>query len=212
MRRALPAIALCSALAVLELAHPPSPAGSAWLPLHVALICGYVGLTWVLWRTAPRTHAMLGAALAVFVVANTAFLALDGLAIGLGATPAPAAADALLANLTGAAWCAALLGLAATLAPQPHDRPRHILLVLTWLVFVASATPLLAVGSLLSRAMATATAAWLVYRHGTDALPSALLVFAAVLRQHVGPEAALGMVSVAVALGLLARTPQTQTR
>src|SRR3954463_370217 len=97
MRRALPAIALCGAIAILELAHPPSPQGSLWLPLHVALIFGYVGLTWGLctaagvWlRNAQPANATTRIALVLFVVANTVFLALDGLAIGLGATSAPA--------------------------------------------------------------------------------------------------------------------------
>ena len=42
--------------------------------------------------------------------------------------------------------------------------------------------------------------AWLAYRGGTADIGSALLVFAAVLRQHVGPEAALGLLCVAAAL------------
>src|SRR4051794_6992907 len=110
MRRAAAGIAVCGALAILELAHPPTPQGSTWLPLHVALVCGYLGLISILWRTAQPPNTPVRIALALFIVANTAFLALDGLAVGLGATPAPAAADALLANVTGAAWCAALLG------------------------------------------------------------------------------------------------------
>jgi hypothetical protein len=196
------AIAACVVLAVLELVHPASSdagaAGSMWVPLHVALIGGYGLLSWLLWRTGT---AVLRVALIVFVLANTALMASEGLMIGLPA-------GTLLGNVTGAAWSFALLSLAAALYPLALDRVMAALLAMTWLVFVAGATPL-EMSPLLSRATAIVTAAWLTYRGGPFALPSAVLVFAAVLRQHVGPEAALGLLCVGAAAGWNFRKPAT---
>jgi hypothetical protein len=70
---------------------------------------------------------------------------------------------------------------------------------LTWLTFAASVPPLGA-PQVISRGAALAVGAWVVYRTGTAGVPAALLVFAAVLHQHVGPEAALGLVFVSLAL------------
>ena len=75
-------------------------------------------------------------------------------------------------------------------------------LVLTWVAFVASAPPLSA-PPVISRLLAAATGAWIVYSRGTAGVPVALLVFAAVLHQHVGLEAALGLLLVSVALARL---------
>ena len=135
------------------------------------------------------------------MLANTIFLVLDG----VFAPADSVATNALWGNVTGAAWCLVLLSLAAALSPAELDRPTTLLLILTWVAFIASATPLPA-GPLLSRAVAVASAAWLAYRGGVSALPSALLVFGSVLRQHVGPEAALGLLLVAAALGFSVRT------
>ena len=89
------------------------------MPLHVALLVGYALLAGALYRTTASPLAR--AALVVFAVLNSAFLVVDGLVVGLRAPVDPASADALwatpavmlLANATGAAWCAALLALAA---------------------------------------------------------------------------------------------------
>jgi hypothetical protein len=62
--------------------------------------------------------------------------------------------------------------------------------------------------TLVSRLAATATAALLVYARGAQAIPPALLIVSAVLRQHVGPEAALGLVFLAAALSIRSLKPQ----
>jgi hypothetical protein len=203
-------------------------AGGWWLPLHLLLLIGYAALVWLLWvpGTVPRIL------LVSFVVCNTAFLGLDGIGIGLLAPADPGAADrlwnsslvTLLANLTGAAWAASLLSVAASLLPggasrssgtalhtggarsrAAGSRPVLLGLGLTWLTFVASGLPL-AAPTVFSRLAAVATGAWVVYGRGTAALSFALLVFAAVLRQHVGAEAALGMLLVGIALVLRERS------
>jgi hypothetical protein len=181
---------------VLEVIHPVSSggdvasAGALWVPLHVALIVGYVLLVWLLWQVARA--ALPRIASVIFVLANTAFLVVDGILGRPG--------DAVLANLTGATWCLLLLALAASW--YRPDRPVIVMFALTWLAFVAG---VLQVSPLLSRVVAIATAAWLAYRSGVAGVPSALLAFASVLRQHVGPEAALGLLCVAAALGLQSR-------
>ena len=213
-------IALCAALALLELAHPTWPdgavaqavnaAGGTWLPLHAALIVAYGLLTWRLWvsvRQPPPILARL--ALALFAMANTAFLAVDGVVVGLGAAREPVGVDqlwaslpvTLLADLTGATWCLALLSLDAARVAGGLDRPFVGLLALTWLAFIAGATALPG-PALLARGLAIAAAVWLVYHRGTRGLANGLLTFGAVLRQHVGPEAALGLLCVAAALAL----------
>jgi hypothetical protein len=184
-------VGTCLVLALLELVHPASEGGSVWVPLHVALLVAYAALCTLLWLSTPSHLAR--AALVAFGLANTLFLAIDGL-LGLSSTPVQ-----LLADVVGALWCLALFALAA----QHGDRPTFALLVLAWLAFVASAAPL-GITPLVSRALVLAAGAWLVYRSGTSAMPAALLVFAGVLRQHVGPEAALGMVCVAIAGALKA--------
>jgi hypothetical protein len=176
-------------------------------------------LTWILWRGAfvlairndwrAAARVACRVALVVFFLANAMFLVVDGLVVGLRAATDPVGVDAiwesptviLLANVAGAAWCLALLSLAAVRVPADLDRATAFLLALTWLVFLVSATQLQAAQPL-SRVAAIGTAAWLVFRGGAPALPCALLVLSAVLRQHVGPEAALGIVLVAAALVL----------
>jgi hypothetical protein len=177
-----------------------------WVSLHVALLGGYAVLCALLWLSTPSVR-LARAALIAFGLANTLFLAIDGVVVGLRATIDPAATDALwsstavllLADVTGALWCIALFALA--LAHVHRDRVVLGLLVLAWVAFVASATAL-GITPLVSRALALGAAAWVVYRSGASALPAALLLVAGVLRQHVGPEAALGMASIAIAAAL----------
>jgi hypothetical protein len=202
------------ALAALELSHPTwsngdvaqavAATGAWWLPLHVLLIAGYGALVWLLWLPGGFARAMLIA----FLVCNTAFLAIDGLAVGLLAQGNPDEADrlwtsplvTLLANLTGATWAASLLFIARFYGPK--GRPALMALVLTFVAFVASAPPL-SVPTLISRLLAAATGAWIIYASGPKNLPLAALAFAAVLHQHVGAEAALGLVLVSLALARL---------
>ncbi len=211
--RALRIVVPC-ALAALELSHPVWVEGSVsqavvaaggwWLPLHPLLIIGYAALVRVLWVPGILVRTVLVS----FLVCNTAFLAVDGIAVGLLAGSDPQAADALwnsalvtaLANVTGATWAASLLSIAHFHGPK--GRPALIGIVLTWLAVVASATSLSA-PPVISRLLAAATGAWIVYSRGTTGVPAALLVFAAVLHQHVGPEAALGLLLVSVALARL---------
>lgn len=201
------------ALAALELSHPTwsdggvSPAvmaaGGWWIPLHLLLVAGFAAMVRLLWVRATTARISL----VTFLICNTAFLGLDGIGVGLLAPVDPGAADRLwisalvtaLANLTGAAWAASLLGVAATHVRGSTNRAVTIGLGLTWLTFVASATPL-AAPSLISRLAAAATGAWVVYVSGASGVPFALLVFAAVLHQHVGAEAALGTLLVGIAL------------
>ena len=209
-------------IAVLELSHPTwagasisegvAAAGGWWIPLHLLLIVGYDVLVWILWTATGTTRALLG----VFAVSNTVFLGVDGVAVGVLSQTDPAAADALwnsppvgaLANVTGAAWAAALLAVAAERSPS-DGRPdgRRMVLVelsLTWVAFVASS--FVAFAAVISRVLAVATGAMAAQATGRASVPFALLVFAAVLRQHVGSEAALGMLCVAVALALRRRS------
>jgi hypothetical protein len=145
------------------------------------------------------SHVALGA----FLIANTAFLTVDGPGMGLIASTQPDTANALwnslpvgaLANLTGATWAAALLALAAARAPA--SRLLNLALAVTWLLFVASAV--LPIVGLASFGAALAIAAWQVVQLGSASLPFALCVIAAMLHQHVGPEAAAGMLCVALA-------------
>ena len=178
-------------LAALELVHPASfdaTSEPVWVPLHAALLVGYVALAAVLWPDTVSAAARL--MLVVFGVCNTAYLAIDGLL----ARPDPVW-EPVLANATGATWSAALLLLAVALRPAA---PVRIGAALTWIAFVAGAfvAPL----APLSFALAIASAAYLVYAEGAAALAAALLIVAAVLRQHVGPAAALGLLFVALAL------------
>ena len=200
-------------LAALVLSHPTwsdggvsqavAAAGGWWVPLHVLLIAGYAVLVRILWL--PGT--VLRMTLVAFLVCNTAFLAIDGIAVGLLAGSDPQAADALwnsrsvtaLANLTGATWAASLLSVAAAHLREGKSGPAQTALVLTWLALVASVPPL-SVPPVISRVLAAAAGAWLVYATGTSGVPLALLVLAAILHQHVGAEAALGTVLVGVAL------------
>ena len=53
---------------------------------------------------------------------------------------------------------------------------------------------------LVSRIAALGAGFWTVYQNAGSGIPIALLIFASVLRQHVGAEAALGLVFVAIAI------------
>jgi hypothetical protein len=211
VRRLRPAIPI--GLAALALSHPTwsggdvamavATAGGWWLPLHVLLIAGYAALVRLLWVANGFARVMLIA----FLACNTAYVAVDGVAVGPLAGSDPLAADLLwnspliilLADLTGATWSAALLCVAAAHIRGTRSKPLVASIVLTWVAFVASAPPLSA-PPVISRVLAAATGAWLVYSGGPARVPAALLVFAAVLHQHVGAEAALGLVLVSVAL------------
>jgi hypothetical protein len=219
-----------------SVAQGVAAAGVWWVPLHVLLIAGYGVLALCLSRVVPdrpRTYRLAARiSLLAFVACNTIFLAIDGLAVGLLASTDPTSADTLwnspavqaLANLTGATWALTLL----LVAPMLHSvtlassvtagqtsrvmaplTPTLIAgLALTWLTFTASSY--LPGAALASRAAAIATGAWATFTEGASTLPFALLVFAAVLHQHAGPEAALGMLCLALALA--ARRPSRTSR
>jgi len=205
------------ALALLELVHPAwnggsvsdavRAAGAWWIALHVALMIGYALLAVVLQGIA-RTR-LARAMLLFFAICNTVYLAVDGIAIGVLAQSDPTLADTLwsatwvtlLADATGAAWAAALLLLALSLRPA-RDWLLGAGTALTWLAFVASAVPSISGPAvILSRVAALGSGAWSVYQRGSADIPLALFIFAAVSRQHVGAEAALGLVFVAIATG-----------
>lgn len=198
-----------------------SPVVVWWVLLHVLLIVLFAGLAWGLARlvtspaAAPEPFAraarlLLGA----FAVSSTLYLATEGIGTGLlvvaATDPEPATAalwnsplTAALANLTGALWTLSLAGLALALYPSARQRVPLVGIALTLAIFLAGAlAPILPfpVPSGLSRVAAVLTGAVVVYQAGVLALPFALLVFAAVLPQHVGPEAVFGLVCIALAL------------
>lgn len=202
-------------LAALEILHPTwsdtavsdavRSSAAWWIVLHVLLLLGYAGLVVVFLRIARSTAER--AMLIAFGIANSMYLAIDGIAIGVLAQLDPVAADVvwsstwvtLLADGSGATWAAVLLLLAVRSSASLALR---VGAGVTWLAFVASALPALggpAIG--VSRSAALATGAWAVYQRGSVAIPLAMLAFAAVLRQHVGAEAAFGLVLVAIATG-----------
>jgi hypothetical protein len=200
------------ALAALELLHPVAPGaeGAAWwgwIPLHLGLLVGYTALAWLLWRVA--CGRFMRGALAAFGAVNTVYLLTDGVAVGVLGRANPADAQVLwasplvsvLADASGAIWAAALLLLAAADAP----RPVKAVCALTWLAFVASAQPV-GLPIVAGRALALASGAALVYAQGARCIPAALVIFSAVLRQHVGPEAALGLLLLAPVLSARGRS------
>jgi hypothetical protein len=210
-------------VAALELSHPSwsdgsvtqaiASAGAWWIPLHVLLVLGYCLLVAVvLWP--PTSTGSLPVwwsrtILIMFCVFNTVYLVVDGVIVARVDVPT---ADAMwnspwvaaLANAVGATWAAALLSCALAFLPAGPGRAVHIGLAVTWLAFIAGAA--FPPATLAGRLIALATGAALVYRRGAPALPFALLVFAGVLRQHVGPEAALAMLVIAAATALRERS------
>src|SRR5689334_8279198 len=124
---------LACALAVLELLHPTwngeavseavRAAGQGWVALHVLLLLGYAALTARLYCLVETACAR--AVLLAFAASQSAYLAVDGLAVGTLAQSDPAAADTLwasawvtvLADVTGATWAASLLLLAVSIEP-----------------------------------------------------------------------------------------------
>jgi hypothetical protein len=210
-------------VAALELSHPSWSGGSVtqaiasarawWIPLHVLLALGYGLLVAVVLWPPTSTGWLPGwwsrTILVIFCVFNTAYLVVDGVIV---ARVDAATADAMwnspwvaaLANAVGATWAAALLSCALAILPTGPGRAVDIGLAVTWLAFIAGAA--FPPAGLAGRLIALATGAALVYTRGAPALPFALLVFAAVLRQHVGPEAALAMLLIAAAAALRERS------
>jgi len=196
-------------LGILQLTHPTwadgevaqavADAGAWWIPLHLLLIAGYVALALTLWPV----HRVGRALLVAFLVCNTAFLALDGVVVGSLAPSNPSAADAAwnspwtttLADLTGALWCAALLSLAVGRSPQ---RQLIQLALLIWVAFVAS---LFTPAAILVSSLALVVAVYRTYlgRGPRAGVTFGLFALAALARQHVGVEAALGMLWIALA-------------
>src|SRR5215471_9394737 len=64
--------------------------GSLWLPLHIALLIAHA----LLWLSAP-TNRVARTALLEFVLANTAFLAIGGLVVGVRAPTHSTPVDAV---------------------------------------------------------------------------------------------------------------------
>jgi hypothetical protein len=217
------------ALGSLQLSHPTwtdgavsqavADAGAWWIPLHVLLMLGYVllALTLTLWPV----DVVGTVGLAAFVVSNTAFLAVDGVVVGTLAATNPPAADAVwnspltigLGDVTGAPWCAALLsvgvrassGVRASLrgsskeaTHNPPSREMPWLAILIWLAFVAS---LVTPAAILVGSLALVVAVYRTYlgRGPRAGVTFGLFALAALARQHVGVEAALGMLWIALA-------------
>jgi hypothetical protein len=201
----------------LQLAHPSWSGGSIsdavletgpwWVPLHVLLLVGYVALALTLWPDNSLSRALLVA----FVLCNTVFLIVDGLLVGNLAASNAAAADSLwnspatiaLGDLTGALWCAALLAIGATRAPvsQRSGSPPGWLIVLAVLIWAGFVASLVTPAAIVIGSLALVFAVYRTYsRRGARAgVTFGLLALAALARQHVGVEAALGMVWIALA-------------
>jgi hypothetical protein len=203
------AVGVPLAVGVLQLTHPTWSDGSVaeavvvagawWIPLHVLLIVGYLALALTLWPPDAFARALLAA----FLVCNTAFLAVDGVLVGSLASSDPSAADAVwnspltlgLADLTGALWCAALLAIAASRVAAP--RTTLLLVALIWLAFVGSLglPAMIVLGSI---ALVVAVYRTYLGRGASAGVTFGLLALAALARQHVGVEAALGMLWLAL--------------
>lgn len=218
-------------VAVLELLHPTWPDEAVfqtvapivgwWLTVHVLLLVLLPAVLWTLWLELPPSRAGLDAVtrvlLIVAAVANAAFIAIDGLGTGVLIITARSAALIemwnsplliALADLAGAAFALALLTTAAALYREARTGVALIGLVVTGLAFLASALPNPSVSPalLLSRIAALVAGGVVVYQGGGSRIPFALLVFAAVLPQHVGPPAALGVLLIGAALLLRERS------
>ena len=136
------------ALAVLEILHPTwtdgsvsdavRTAGPGWVPLHVALLLGYLLLAAVLWMFAPSQLARV--MLVVFGVCNSVYLGIDGIAVGVLTQNADALWSEpwvmLLADATGATWAASLLLLTERWRTSSTVR---VACLVVWLAFLATA-------------------------------------------------------------------------
>jgi hypothetical protein len=213
--------------AVLELLHPTwpddaivqvvAPVVGWWLAVHVLLVCLVPVVLWTLSLELPPGgggSAFLARTLLVTAaLANAAFIAADGLGTGLlilntGSADSAAALTTVwnspvliaLADIAGGAFALAVLTTASALYPDARRGVPFFGLVVTALAFLASALPGGSQALLVSRIAALVAGAAVVYRSGAHDVPFALLVFAAVLPQHVGPPAALGMLLIGAAL------------
>jgi hypothetical protein len=214
--RAWAAVGVPLALGILQLTHPTwadgsvsqavVEAGAWWIPLHVVLIVGYLALALTLWHG----NALARALLAAFLACNTGFLGLDGVVVGSLAPNDPATADAVwnspltlgLGDVTGALWCAALLAIAATRASSaPPHMPSRSMIALAFLIWVAFVASLVTPAAIVVGSLALVVAVYRTYtRRGARAgVTFGLFALAALARQHVGVEAALGMLWIALA-------------
>lgn len=231
------------ALIPLELAHPRVgssayravvPVASWWIALHLLLAAGFALLALAIYllpqsggdRASPGLALILG----TFVVVNSAFVGVDGLAVGVLAQRggSPAEVDALWASpLAGAlnagarlAWVLALVATAARLAPL--GRSRELLagavtasvagIGYVWLASNAgllSYSPAVPVVLLLISIAAGLLAVGLsLPGAGPDrALAQALLMPAAFLPQHGSPAGAAGVAALLLAALVLELRP-----
>lgn len=224
------------ATAGLEITHPTwsddavfqavAPVATWWITLHLLLIALFALLAWTLSVELQYARSPAGdiarVLLGVFVVCNSAFLAVDGVSTGLlvqaGLSMQPAQQAIVqqvvaamwesplmagLANAAGGAWALSLLACAAALYAQARAPLPLLCLVATILALAAEViapAPFSGAASLVARVAALAAGALLVYRSGARVIPFALLAFAAVLPQHVGEQAELGLLCVFGAL------------
>jgi hypothetical protein len=200
------AVGVPLALGVLQLIHPTWTGGS-WIPLHALLLVGYIALALTLWPKNFLTRVLLAA----FVVCNTAFLLVDGIVVGSVAPSTPSAADSVwnspiaigLGDLTGALWCAALLAVGVTRVSgqQLRHAPPRWLIVLAFLIWAGFVASLVTPAAIVVGSLALVFAVYRIYtRRGAHAgVIFGLLALAALSRQHVGLEAALGMLWIALA-------------
>ena len=162
-------------LAGLALVHPtwaggsvaPAAAGGWWIPVHGLLLLGFGALGWLWWLGHWTSRFAVGA----FLLCNAAFLAIDGIAVGLMAANDPVGADVLwnspwvelLSDATGATWaagCSPPRG--RSNLERAIDRATLGGLALTWLTFVASGYVPYAGAA--SRVVALATGSYAIYR------------------------------------------------
>ena len=227
MRHALLLAPPC--VAVLELLHPiwpddaifetVAPLVGWWLALHMLLLVLFPMVLWTLWLELPpmrgRLEVVARALLIVAAIANATFIAIDGIGTGFLIVDARSNAAGLaamwngpllvgLADLSGGAFALALLVTSAALYREARSGLALAALVTAGLAFLVSALPGASPAVPISRIAALVAGVAMVYRGGAGHMPFALLVFAAVLPQHVGPPAALGTLLVGAALFLRA--------
>jgi hypothetical protein len=226
-----------STLAVLELLHPPgwddtvykgvAPVVDWWITLHLLMLVLFalVVLTLFLSIANQRGPAPAAAlvALGLFVVGNSAFIAIDGIGSGLFikgaqdlATAEQAGVEQALQNLWNSPmneflarwqWLAWLIGIGASalaLYPQARGRVSLALLGVGLVVVLGGGlgldldlgVPVWSLGVV----AAIAAAAMLARQGGAFAIPFGLLLLAAVLPQHGSPPGAIGVACLGLAL------------
>jgi hypothetical protein len=228
------------ALTLAELAHPlwssgtvyqaVAPVADRWLLVHVVLVAGFaltaLGLASLLGDRSDPAARAARLLLGLFVVGNTALIAIDGLATGLlvdGARALPATEQAGVEKAIEAMWhqpltnvfsglgafgfMAGILLTAVALYPRSQTCLALTGVGLTMVVWeLSSAVGLLGDMSLAyplgaaAWAIGLVTACYVVHDSGRASFPFAFLVLGAVGFQHTPPWGPIGLVALLVGL------------